>query len=773
MKDQCQMPLTSNHWGTYRVEVENGLVKALHPFEQDVDPSPIGPGIVDVLDGPTRITAPMVRQSWLEGGPGAAGDKRGKEPFVKVSWEYAEKLVADELNRVRHRFGNEAIFAGSYGWASAGRFHHAKGQMRRFLNCIGGFTQSVNTYSLAAGEVIIDHVLGSFRDLMYHQTDWRNIVDHTELFVAFGGVPLKNGQIGQGGVGRHRQREAMQQAIAANVRFVNISPLREDVMEGADADWLALRPSTDTALLLGLMHTLLVEGLHDQGFLDRYTVGFADFAASLRGQTDGIEKTADWAGEICGLPPDEIHALARRMARSRTMISLSWSLTRQDHGEQPFWAGVVLAAMLGQIGLPGGGVGFGYSAVNTVGLEHRSPKYAALPQGRNPVASFIPVARIAAMLENPGGQFDYNGQSLVYPDTKLIYWAGGNPFHHHQDLNRMRRAWARPDTIIVHEWCWNTHAKHADIVLPCTTPLERHDLALAPHDPFIIAMEQAIAPVGQARDDFEVFRNLARHMGVEQEFTEGRDADDWLRWIYDTSRQEVAKDGIELPPIDDLWARGWHKVEPTDHHTVMLSAFRADPAQNPLKTPSGRIEVLSKTIAGFGYEDCPPFPSWMEPAEWLGAANPAQPLHLISNQPKTKLHSHLDHGSVSKAAKIKGREPVLMHPDDASARNIAAGDIVRVFNSRGSCLAVTVIADGIRAGVAQMCTGAWFDPDDTVTTGSLCKHGNPNVLTLDKGTSRLAQGPIAHTCTVEVEKLATQAPEVTAFDPPTILDFTH
>ena len=130
--------LTSTHWGTYRVEVTNGRVTALRGFEQDPDPSPIGQGIVDVLEGPTRITAPMVRKSWLDGGPGSAGELRGSDDFVEVTWEEANRLVAGELDRVRKAHGNRAIYAGSYGWASAGRFHHAQSQLKRFLNCLGG-----------------------------------------------------------------------------------------------------------------------------------------------------------------------------------------------------------------------------------------------------------------------------------------------------------------------------------------------------------------------------------------------------------------------------------------------------------------------------------------------------------------------------------------------------------------------------------------------------------------------------------------------------------
>ncbi len=764
------LPLTSAHWGTYRVETHNGKVTALHSFEQDPYPSPIGSGIVDVLEDPTRITSPVVRRSWLDQGPGAATEKRGAEPFVKVSWDKAEQLVADELNRVRNTFGNEAIFAGSYGWASAGRFHHAQGQLHRFLNCIGGYTRSVNTYSSAAAEVIVPHVLGRYRDFVFFATSWRSIAENSELLVAFGGVPLKNGQIGQGGVGRHVQRDGVLRAHQAGVKFVNVSPLRSDVLEEVNADWLALRPSTDTALVLGLAHTLLKEGLHDSEFLDRYTVGFEKFAAYLTGKTDGVEKNAQWASEISEISADAICNLARRMASSRTMLSVSWSLTRQDHGEQTFWAAITLAAMLGQIGLPGGGIGFGYSAVNTVGREVTSLPAAPFPQGQNPVKTFIPVARICDMLLNPGAPFDYNGQQYTYPDARIVYWAGGNPFHHHQDLNRMIEAWRKPETIIVHDWCWNALAKHADIVLPCTTSLERNDLAMSPRDNFVVFMEQACAPIGESRSDYDILRGIGRQMGVEKAFSEGRDSEGWLRWIYDLTRQQAAQKQITLPSLDDLKRDRWFEIETPHEPQVMLRAYRKDPGAHPLKTPSGKIEIFSETIAQFGYKDCPGHPAWLEPAEWLGSRDKSFALHLVSNQPASKLHSQLDHGGPARAAKINGREPVRLNSKDAKQRKIDTGDLVRVYNDRGACLCSAVIDDGVRPGVIQISTGAWFDPSEPGTPGSMCKHGNPNVLTIDKGTSRLAQGPIAHTCLVDVERYNGEPPPITAFDPPEILE---
>ncbi|KAF0676084.1 molybdopterin guanine dinucleotide-containing S/N-oxide reductase [Profundibacterium mesophilum] len=744
MKTKSRSLLTSTHWGTYRVDVIDGKLRGLRDFEHDRDPSPIGQGIVDVLTGPTRITQPMIRKGWLENGPGPASGGRGEDAFVAVSWEEANRLVAAELRRVIEAHGNNAIYAGSYGWASAGRFHHAQGQLKRFLNCIGGYTSSRNTYSFAAAEVVVPHVLGSFRGPLDETSGWATIASDCELFVAFGGVPLKNGQISQGGLGRHVQKAGLSRAMEAGVSFVNISPLKSDLMDGPDTRWITPRPSTDAALMIGLAHVLLEEGLHDTGFLNDYTAGFARYAAYLRGETDGIPKTAEWAAEICAVPADTIRGLAREMAGRRTMISVSWSLTRQDHGEQPFWAAIALAAMLGQIGLPGTGIGFGYSAMNNMGLSRRKIDYAALPQGRNPVRDFIPVARITDMLERPGETIDYDGARITYPDIKLVWWAGGNPFHHHQDLNRLRKAWQRPDTVIANEWCWNALARHADIVLPCTTPLERSDIALTPKDPFQVVMDRAIEPVGEARDDHDILRGIAAAMGVESAFTEDRSPEEWQRWLYDISRQSAAREGVSLPDWDTFQAEGYFEVPDPEQETVLLAAFRADPRGAPLSTPSGRIEIFSETIAGFGYDDCPGHPAWIEPLEWLGAPS-VYPLHMISNQPSTKLHSQLDHGSVSQAGKRGGREPVLMNPSDAAARDLSDGQTVRLFNGRGACLAALCIDERIMPGVIQIATGAWFDPD-----GSTCRAGNPNALTPDKGTSRLAQGPIAHTCMVEV-----------------------
>ena len=407
--------------------------------------------------------------------------------------------------------------------------------------------------------------------------------------------------------------------------------------------------------------------------------------------------------------------------------------------------------------------------MNYIGGDFAILPYSALPQGKNPVRDFIPVARITDLLTRAGETVEFDGQTLTYPEIKMMYWAGGNPFHHHQDLGRLMEAWQKPDTVIVHEWCWNSLAKRGDIVLPCTTPLERQDIAMTPRDPYIVSMSKLTEPYAQSRNDYDIFAGIASELGISQAFTGGRSDAQWLRDIYEETRANVAHLGHDLPEYEKLLETGWHKLDDPSEPKIMLKDFRNDPVKNALATPSGKIEIFSKTVSDFGYDDCPGHTVWREPYEWLGGSDQSHPFHLISNQPPAKLHSQIDHGSVSRASKVNGREALRIHPLDAQTCGVKDGDLVRVYNNRGACLGTVVTDTTLRRNVVQMSTGSWFDPLDPSDPYSLCKHGNPNVLTRDKGTSKLGQGPSAHTCLVSVEPFSGIPPKVTAHEPPEII----
>ncbi|MFT5577599.1 MAG: biotin/methionine sulfoxide reductase [Paraglaciecola psychrophila] len=740
---------TATQWGVYQVSVEDEQIVAVAPLAIDPDPSPLGQALVDGIQHPLRIKRPSVRRGWLQN-PDRARHLRGNDEFVELPWDEALELAAGELQRVAEQHGNKSIFAGSYGWASAGRFNHAQSQLHRFINMMGGATRAMNSYSTAAAQVILPHVVAPWGQMELEQPSWQEIASGAELVVAFGGIPLRNTQVAYGGITEHQSAGGLAGALAAGVQFVNISPQHSDLPAGGQ--WLAPRPGTDVALMLGLAFELETSGAAKRPFLDKYCTGYDTFRDYLLGSADGQPKSPAWAASICDVPAPEIVALAQKMAGKRTFIATAWSLQRAHHGEQPYWMTVTLACMLGQVGLPGCGFGFGYGAEGFVGSSWRRFNWATLSKGRNPANFAIPVARIADMLLQPGAVIDYDGQRIEYPDTKLIYWAGGNPFHHHQDLNRLCQAWRQPDTVIVNEPWWTPVAQWADIVFPATTQLEREDICASSHDPYAHIMEQAIPPQHQARSDHLIFKGLAQQLGIEEQFTEGRNEREWMAQMWQRSGERAATEGFELPSFEQFWTDKQYRIPDAPTRSPWLSDFRADPKRHPLATPSGKIELFSATVAAFDYDDCPGHASWLEPFERLGGHGAKRfPLALISPQPERRLHSQLDHSALSQAGKVAGIEVMSMHPLAAVARGIAEGCTVRVFNDRGSCLASVVLIESLRPDVVSLPTGAWYRPQDPSEPGSLELAGNPNVLTRDSGTSKLAQGPSSGSCQVQVE----------------------
>ena len=758
------------HWGAFEVRAGDvsGEAVSLGPHPEDPEPSPLLANLADGARGKARVVAPTVRRRWWEQGSGRRGrpELRGADDWIEIDWDPLLDRLADELRSVRDLHGPEAVYAGSYGWASAGRFHHAQSQLRRFIELFGGATVSVGSYSTGAAEALLPHVVGNDEEVWRGATSWSVIAEHTELLVAFGGLAPKNCGVAPGGVTVHRVGEALRRGSERGMRIESFSPLRDDVAASLGASWHPLRPGTDVAAMLGLAHVLISDGLADLDFCDRYCVGTDRLVDYVTGRSGGVARTPEWAAGICQVPAGTLRSLAHEMAARRTLLNTSWSLQRARYGEQPVWMSIALACLLGQIGLPGGGFGHGYSSMADVGTGRDLVRVPALPGATRRLDSFIPVARVADMLLHPGGEYDFDGQRRRYPHVRLVYWVGGNPFHHHQDLGRLARAWRQPETVVVHETHWTATARHSDVVLPATITLERDDIGSGRGDGRVHAMQRAYEPLGLARDDHAIFAGLAERLGFGEAFTEGRDVEGWLRAMYCELAERMAAAGVPAPGFEQFWDDGELRV-PLDEGAVLLSGFRADPDANPLRTPSGRIELWSERIASFGYPDCPPQPRWLEPEEWLGAPLAARwPLQLVANNPATRLHSQLDPGAGSRASKVAGREPVRMHPADAEARRLHPGDLVVVRNDRGACLAGLVVTDAVRPGVVQLSTGAWYDPADPLASRPLCRHGNPNVLTADRGSSRLGQGCSGQHALVQVERWEAPAPPSAAWEPP-------
>ncbi|MFP1742268.1 molybdopterin-dependent oxidoreductase [Lonsdalea quercina] len=739
------------HWGAFTAVVEDGRLIGCEPFAADPDPSPMLDSIVPLVYSPQRIRKPAVRRSWLAKRENSDTSLRGKEPFVEVDWDVALDLVAEENRRVRDRYGADGLFAGSYGWSSAGRYHHARSQVRRFYFSGGGAVDQAGNYSWGAAQFFLPYVIGTFHPLTGKVTEWRSVADHCQLFIAFGGLALKNAQVASGGAGQHTLKVALETLKARGIPVINISPMRDDCPAFVDAEWIPIRPNTDVALMLALGFEIRRREADDRAFLERYCVGYEALSDYLDGRTDGTPKTPEWASAITGIPAERIARLAQQLIGVRSFITCSYSVQRAHRGEQPYWMMIALSAMLGQVGLPGGGFSFGHGSMNSVGNERIATPAPASPSVPNR-GSIIPVARIADMLLQPGQPYTFQGQTHTYPDIHLIHWAGGNPFHHHQQLNRLVEGWRKPDTVVVQDIVWTPAARMADIVLPVTTTLERNDIGGSSRDRYIFAMHQAIAPQHHARNDVDIFSELAERLGYGDDFTQGRSERDWLAMMYQQCRERQGDAGQAWPDFEAFWHQGFVEIPMDDKPFVFFEAFRDDPEQHALKTPSGKIELFSETLAGYRYDDFGPHPEWRPPVEWLGADMAQQwPLHFISIQPSDRLHSQLGSTPQVAANMTAGRETLYMHPEDAAARNIADGTQVEVHNARGRIYGGVKITDGVTPGVVIMSTGAWFDPGwEQKEWDKVEKSGNANVLTLDIGTSSLTQGPNAMSCLVEV-----------------------
>lgn len=744
-----------SHWGAYSLLVQGDEIVGVEPFAGDPHPSPIIQSVPTWAKSKRRVLRPMARKSWLAAQRAgramstAERQLRGREEFIPIRWDEALRLVAGEVRRVAKAHGNRSIFAGSYGWTSCGRFHHAQSLLRRMMNLVGGFTGHTDTYSIAAGPVILRHTLGSADACQGRGTTLHNIARHTETLVVLGAMSPRTAQSEAGGIARHRLIDELRSIADRGMRIIHVSPQKDDLPDWLGAEWWPIRPNTDTALLLALAHEVVAAGRHDSAFLARFCSGSDLYLQHLSGASDGVPKTADWAAAITGIDAGKIRALASVIPETRSMFTLSWSLQRARHGEQPYWAALALAAVIGQIGLPGGGVGYGYGSLAGVGGPIGMTRAPGMSQLGNDLDSFIPVARVTDMLESPGLAYDYEGKTRHYPDIRLVYWAGGNPFHHHQDLNRLERAWMRPETIVVQDPMWTPSALRADIVLPASTSIERNDIAGNRRSDMLVAMKKAIEPRGEARSDFDIFTSLAEELGVREGFTEGRDEMGWIRHLYELSRLD-ARDRFDftMPAFEEFWELGAVDI-PATHDLAYLADFRADPDKHRLATESGKIVLGSELLAGKDYADCRAHPAWIPHAEWLSPdAEASGKFHMLQPQPDGRLHSQLVEAGPSHARMPDGRERLRINPVDARRLDLAEGGVAHLWNGRGSCLAVVQIHEGMRPGVVALPTGAWFTPG--IADGEPEMAGNPNTLTLDVPSSSFGQGCAAQTCLVQI-----------------------
>lgn len=776
--------VTGSHWGAFRARVYGGKVQEVKPFEADKYPTDMLSGIKGIIYSPSRIRYPMVRYDWYLKRQKSDTSQRGDNRFIRVTWDEALDLFYEELERVQTQYGPWALHAGQTGWRQTGQVHSCNNHMQRAVAMHGHSVKKVGDYSTGAGQTVLPYVLGS-TEVYAQGTSWQLILENSKTIILWGSDPLKNLQVGWA-CETHESFEYLEQlkqkVASKQIRVISVDPVRTKTQNYLNCEQQYVNPQADLPFMLAIAHTLYKEGLYDKKFVDTYALGFDEFIAYVNGQTkDKVEKTPEWAAAICGVPANEIVKFAKLLASGRTQLLFGWSIQRQQHGEQPYWMGAVLAAMLGQVGLPGGGISYGhhYSSIGVPSTGAAGPgafpRNPDKPDARvhnnkdfNGYCSTIPVARWVDAILEPGKEINANGAKITLPDIKMMVFSGCNPWHHHQDRNRMKQAFQKLETVVSVDFTWTATCRFSDIVLPACTQWERNDLdAYGSYSKRgILAMHKLVDPLYQSKTDFEIFTLLTERFGKSKEYTQGRSEMEWVQYLYEGCAAKN-KGKFDMPDFDTFWEQGFvdfGKGKPWTRH----ASFRADPEINALGTPSGFIEIFSRKIDRYGYQDCQGHPMWFEKNERShgGPGSKEFPVWLQSCHPDKRLHSQMCDSEAFRATyAIQGREPIYINPVDAKQRGIKDGDLVRVFNNRGQLLAGAVVSENYPQGVARIHEGAWYGPVDA-SIGALDTYGDPNTLTQDMGASQLSQATVANTCLVEYEKFEGQAPKVTAFGGP-------
>ncbi|MBJ7221306.1 MULTISPECIES: DMSO/selenate family reductase complex A subunit [unclassified Brenneria] len=694
---------------------------------------------------PDRLKYPMKRVG-----------KRGEGKFKRISWEEATALVASELKRVAEKYGNEAIY---YNYQS-GAYYHNQGTpaWKRLLNLNGGYLNYHNTYSTAQIATATPYTHGTYVGSHFTQ------IRHSDLVVFFG-MNLSETRMSGGG-----QVEELRRALeASHARVVIIDPRYTDSVITEHAEWLAIRPTTDAALVAGLAHTLISERLIDEALVNRYSVGYdrATLPASAAPNAsykdyilglgeDGVEKTPEWAADITGIPAARIRQLARDIAGAKACyIGQGWGPQRHANGEQSVRAIQTLPLLTGHFGLPG----------TNNGNWPYSTKYdvPTLPTGANPLKISIPCYLWTDAILNPekmtATTMGVKGADKLNVGIKLIVNQAGNTLvNQHGQINRTREILADDslcETIIVIDNHMTASAKFADILLPETSYLEAEDLVdnsyASGSNHYMIAMQKTITPMWEVRSTYDICADIAEHLGMREKFTEGRTQAQWVEKHY----QQVKEQRTYLPE----WAVARNKgiidqQIATDKQSIAFADFRLDPQANPLKTPSGKAEIYSEALAKLAGEWILPAGDKISP---IPEFCPARESHLnktlTAKYPlqlsgfHTKGHTHSTYSNVSQLHEAAPDE-VWINPLDAAPRNLKSGDRVRIFNDRGIVEIACKVTDRILPGVAAMPQGAWT----RINSEGVDIGGCINTLTTHE-VSPLAKGNPQHTNLVEIQRV--------------------
>ena len=719
-----------------RLTVEEGCVTGIGSNHAPAGEPPIVPCIRGMayhktfLDG-RRLRCPMQRIG-----------ERGQGRFRRISWEDAADISAEAWTRIRGRYGPASRYV-HYGTGVDSLI--SPGNMaRRLLNLDGGHLGYYNSYSSACVRFTTPYIYGD----NFSGNSLDDILN-SKLLILWGHNPKETvfGSERAWYIARARER---------GLRVIVIDPRESDTVRSWADEWIPLRPSTDAALADALAFTIWSEGLHDRRFMDTYCQGFDEahmppglspnqsYEAWLFGRQDGVPKTPGWAEAITGVPRDRIVKLARDYAAAKPACLLpGLGPQRTGSGEQTVRGLIALTCLTGNVGIPGGGAA-GTGAVPGLAVS-------GYPVPPNPYPGKIPVflwTRAAEDARSMRPETDgLTGVQRLDTDIKLIFNLAGNALvNQHGDINRtiaLLKDTSKIEFILCSDVFMTPSARYADIILPGASFLEEEGI-LPPWDfgDYLLYGGKAIEPVFDCRGEYGFFAALAQRLGLYEEWSSGHTSTaGWLETIYRNIRQA----NPDFPDYDTFKREGGYRRPRAAPYIAYAEQIR-DPAGHPFATPSGKIEIYSPRLAALGRpEEVPAIPRYIPCPE--GPEDPLReqyPLQLIGWHTKRSTHSIQDN-----TRRLEKAEPqrLWIHPLDAESRGIGSGDIVEVFNERGTSLLPAFVSERIMQGVIAMPQGGWYTPGHEGRD----RRGSINVLCSQRATP-LARGNSQHTCLAEVRR---------------------
>lgn len=677
--------------------------------------------------------------------------ERGEGKFSRISWKEALDILTSEYIRIRDTYGPGSRYVNDGCGISA--VMRGDRMMRRLLALDGGYLGSYNSYSSACIRNATDITYGT-SETGTHPSDWLN----SQLIILWGHNPAET---------RFDSSSMfyLKKAKAAGIPVIVIDPRKNDTVLALDAQWIPIRPATDSALADAMAYVIIKEGLQDQGFLDTCCLGFdaahmpegvdpsLNCLSYLMGENDGIPKTPEWGETITGIPADTIRELAIRYATTKpAAIIQGYGAQRNAYGEQSARGVILLTCLTGNVGISGGSAA-GSGDCST----HKLPKF---PVPDNPYNRELPVFLWTDAIDHGKEMNEYDGirtcDQGIFDDPKdialdsnikmIFNLASNTLINQHGDINRtakLLKDTSKCEFIVCSDLFMTASAKFADLLLPGISMFEEENITKPwKFTEFLGFNNKVIEPLYECKTEYEWIRELAKGIGLEEEFTEGRDYSQWMSYIYEDLRTSEP----ELPEYDEFREKGIYKFE-EGHYPISFEKEVKDPKHYPFPTPSGKIELFSTKLWKNPMKDfMPPIPRYVAPPE--GPQDPLTkrfPLQLSGWHSKCRTHTVHDNN-----LNLRKLDPqkLWIHPEDAAARSINDGDMVLVYNDRGQVKIPAKITDRVAKGVTTLSQGTWYTPDEN----GVDTRGSINVLTSQRPTP-FARGNGQHTNLVEVQKI--------------------